>query len=396
MIQINNDTTFADCERLIERCLVPQPQDAELKLATNIHLVARPGGAVSLVQALITWARAYEAPRIITYAKAENDDHAIETLTQRIHGLVATMMASEVFSVDRTMSLKANAYSSVRRKVEAMDNERLSETAKGPAVDLVCVDHSSMGYLRPFYHDAEVESRLRGEGDFLDLTSRILNITVPEPHRAKVEYQDTRALAAILKELFSNTHDHARRDIDGKPYKKSVRGVHAAFHYVDPSRIDEVANGLPMLAAYLKQHISGWRGSYLQFVELSIFDSGPGLATKALRCPLAAIPLDKELDAVSSCFLKHVSSKARPTDGLGLYRTMGLLKARSGFMRLRTGRLSLYRAFAPDEPTPGKSELSPLDIQFADAASGERVPKEMAPAVGVVATILLPIGRARN
>ncbi|PCI41880.1 MAG: hypothetical protein COB46_02055 [Rhodospirillaceae bacterium] len=394
MIKINTDYSFADCEKLIELCGTSQSQNAELELATNIRLAQYPGGATSLAQALITWARRHESPRLVIYAGAKGGEATIRKFTDRLHGLVATMMASEVLATDRQTSVRKVAYSDARHRIENMNDGKLSETARGVGTSLICVDHSSMGYLRPLYHNAEVENRLRGESDFFDLTQKILNASVPQPHCKKITHQDTTAIAAILKELFSNTHDHARHDFNGRFYKKSVRGIHTVFHYVDPDRIDEVACGLPMLAAYLKQHINGWRGQHLQFLELSVFDSGPGLATRALQKPLVDLSLEEEISAVKRCFLKHVSSKERSTDGLGLYRTMGLLKNRLGYIRLRTGRLSLCKSFPPESGGSTETELLPEDLQLVDGTNGNDEPEEMPSVDGVVVTILLPIGRA--
>jgi hypothetical protein len=392
MIRIDNDLTFAGCEDFIERCQRSKTVSAELKLATNVNLTTRPAGAVSLAQALVTWARRHVRPTLVTYASAAEDLATIDNLTAELHGVAAAMMATEILAVDRSTSLKSNVYESVRRRVVTMNTAPVRQSSYGPSASLVCVDHSTLGYLNRFYHGPEVGNRLRGEGDFLDLTTDLLEACVPEPSRSRIDKDHVSALAAILKELFANTHDHARRDLDGKSLIRSVRGVHARLHQVDPARIAEFTEGLPTLTAYLTDRAALWRGRYLVLAEISVFDSGPGLAAKSLGRRDESISIQDEYDAVSRCFLKHVTSKARASDGLGLYRTLGLLKARSGFLRLRTGRLSLCRAFSPAGNPGGHETLDAGDLQLRDGMTGGAVPTRMPFAEGAVATILLPVG----
>lgn len=392
MIRIDNDLTFAGCERFIEQIQRSRSRTAELKLATNVNFSTRPAGAVSLAQAIVTWARRHVRPTLITYASAVDDLTAIDNLTAELHGVTAAMMATEILAMDGSTSIRPSIYESVRSRVVQMNAPGVDALRYGPSASLICVDHSTLGYLNRLYHGPEVGRRLRGEGDFLDLTIELLDACVPAPSRARIDNDHVSALAAILKELVSNTHDHARRDLEGKTFPKSVRGVHACLHRVERDRIAEFTDGLPTLGTYLEERAPLWHSRYLALVEISVFDSGPGLAARSLGRRDEHTSIADEYAAVNRCFLKHVTSKARSSDGLGLYRTLGLLKARSGFLRLRTGRLSLCRAFVPAPNQVLHQTLEPDDLQLRDGVTGGTMPTAMAYAEGAVATILLPVG----
>ncbi|MCK1699907.1 hypothetical protein IVA86_00240 [Bradyrhizobium sp. 146] len=300
------------------------------------------------------------------------------------------MMSSDVLAADGKTTIRREANEVVRHRIEAMSLARLKETAPGVAASLVCVDHSSMAYLEPFYG---AEHRLRSEGDFRNLTSRLLDASIPEASRRRIGSDDVTVIGTTLRELFGNTHDHARTDTDGRPWRKSVRGVFVSHYQIEVDRLQISTQGLEPLYLYMSAHRKLVKQKHIQFFEISVYDSGPGFAARRLGKKVdPETPIQDEYEAVTSCFLKHVSSKGKPTDGLGLYRVMGLLKRRRGFLRLRTGRLSLFRSFAPESSE--QPELSPADLTLRDVSTGVESPSIHAQAEGAAVSVILPVGRS--
>jgi hypothetical protein len=380
MFALNTQLSFSECEDLIANA--SRVSHAQLKIATEIRLSNQPAGAMSLVQAIVTWARKQPSPQLITYADSKDDDAAISNLSSKLHGLVGIMMASDVLSFDMSQSIRVQANQRVRDRVVAMDEGRLHETTKGIGVDLVCIDHSSKAYLGPLYHGPEVQGRLRSETDFQELVHKLIDVSVAEPQRQRISAYDRDSLAGILKELFSNTHEHARRDIDGQPFRKSVRGIHARHLYISSDNIAEQTKGFSSLKNYFELLSRSRQVKRLQLIELAIFDSGPGIAARYLGRNLDSVSMKEEFDAINSCFLKHITTKNRPSFGLGLYRTMSLLRSHNGFFHVRSGRQSLTTDFANVDRVSKEQEVE--WGREGTAALGE--------AAGTCITILLPVG----
>jgi hypothetical protein len=353
-----------------------------------------PLGAASLSQGIITWARAYPDSCLVPFIANVDDVGAATNFAESLHGFVATMMAAEIEGQNQ-QSLKALLYPLVRARVEAMNAGRLSETDKGLSASLISVDHSTFAYLRPLYHAPGLEHPFRSEAEYLQLVDKLLDASIPQIQRATVGKDTVSALAGMVRELFANTHEHARTNFDGTPWRRSVRGIHFRFHYVARGHPTAAARSLPSLRAYLADHGRHWQSdaANMTFVELSIFDSGPGLAPRVLGRPLGRISLSEEMSAVRMCFLKHVSSKQHPNAGLGLFRTLALLKQQNGYLRIRTGRLSLFKSFRPSDVGNFNEALTSADTNL-EPATVDTV-REFRPASGTLVSIIMPVGKPK-
>ncbi len=92
----------------------------------------------------------------------------------------------------------------------------------------------------------------------------------------------------------------------------------------------------------------------MRLVELSVFDTGPGLGlrwlsgAKGYTC-YADFDEDEELEAIQTCFEKHSTTKASQFSGLGLTMALMAMKRLNAFMTLRTGRVGLYQDFSVEK-----------------------------------------------
>ncbi len=90
-------------------------------------------------------------------------------------------------------------------------------------------------------------------------------------------------MAVCLRELFHNTHLHARKDANGVEYPKSVRGIVLAQRSLPRAQVEEFATAATALVPYLQKLQKRERTSTVKLIELSVFDSGPGLASRQCR-----------------------------------------------------------------------------------------------------------------
>ena len=113
------------------------------------------GGEAGLVQLAITWARIRENSVLVTHVKKDEDPAIqLESMSRRLFGFVAMLIANEIVDIPDGMalrdglipaplrSLRPIAYDYCRRVVEMMF-QPVSEFALGSKVFLVSVDHST-------------------------------------------------------------------------------------------------------------------------------------------------------------------------------------------------------------------------------------------------------------
>jgi hypothetical protein len=391
MLRIDSLATIVQTEALLDRLEMLGPSDnRDLVIANNLRL-SHCGGVAALIQFIVTWARSSpdECPTLRAY-DPRKETAALSNLINTLPGLVAVMMAKDVQRHGTGESLLQTCYGLARERVERMDEGPLSNTSKGVGIELLCADETSKRALQPFYHRAKDGSgAIRGEEEFIDLARSILDASVGMAKRHEMTQDDEKALGIVLRELFTNTHIHARSDEKGQRYRKSIRGIFAAHHLLNEKNAQDISGGYKPLEDYFSTVIERNKKSKLQMFELSVFDSGPGFAARLAGKTFGQHDnLDEEYEFVRRCFHRNVSTRTAVGGGIGLPRMLQRLKAHRGFLRLRTGRLSLFQAFGNVET----DELTSSDFDLADASLGAGRISRHAQTSGTVLTLLIPLG----
>ncbi len=214
-------------------------------------------------------------------------------------------------------------------------------------------------------------------------------------------------LTTILAETFKNTHDHARHELSGAALPVSVRAIFAR-HY-DVRTIQATFEGAKKPSPALrfahhflpdpKQKRQGGHASPPPrvggVIELSVLDSGPGMAAKWLKRS-EGVPVQEQLEATLACFAKGRTTTAMPGRGFGLAKVLQALRDLHGFISVRTNELHVFRQFALYG-----------DRAHVELADGQRIPEEklfdwqfdLKPSAtqrsavrGTVVSFLLPMG----
>ena len=232
--------------------------------------------------------------------------------------------------------------------------------------------------------DAEGLATLKHPESFMLVASKIRAVVVQqELPRTSTARFDT-ALGGALYELFRNTEDHARVDDAGDKLKRSLRGIQARRHGIAPSKLRELVAGSPPLADFCARLRPPRAGkSQVQLIEISVMDSGPGYAASITKRPFNSLSIEEEARAVRDCFLKHATGKEQSRSGLGLCNVVDILRDHGGFLRLRTGRQSLYADLSLERG----AAYGTLPQLHDWAAQGGALPR----AAGSLMTLLLPI-----
>ncbi|NKM70837.1 hypothetical protein [Rhizobium laguerreae] len=344
---------------------------------------ARPGGSVSGAQLAVTWARRNQPDATFRMNGDVDPNLAAKTLLKRTYGLIAASFADRIIGRDGSRDVTAAMLRLVSQRLNELYTGTFDEMIHGQSLPLISIDHLERDGPNPLlYHPRTGEVR----ADFQGLVKQAL-IRLVDRNRLRRDEINAELLASLFRELFSNTHLHARTDLDGSLYQRSARGIVFALRPVDIPH-EAFAAGLTTLREYIESMERLAARPRVEFLEVSVFDSGPGLAARALGAMIPdAMPISNEYALVHHCFLKSITTSADPAHGWGLPRVMLALKLAGGFMRLRTGRLSLCKWFPPGVT---EANVTRDDLRFGDINGGE--PKEHARVAGAVFTILIPVG----
>ncbi len=381
-MQLTSSMTLTAAENFLRN--VAAGKVGKLQIPTRAKHQAA-GGEVAFVQALYTWANSAHPAELMSYAEGPADVVQIDRLADRLYGLVAILVADTISSI-RGPNLTELLRRAALARLAILQSESPEGGSRGPQLEIVCIDHLAKSYPRAFYtQDEEGMRRVKKLPAFNQFASAVVKELVPTELSHSVPDGFAHALGGALHELFRNTEEHGRVNDRGDVPAKSVRGFHARRHSVTPDTVAVLAAEAKPLSDYVARLRPARAGNRdIQLIELSVFDTGPGMAPSLSGRPLASINPVEELDLVRQCFRENVSRKSLSSAGLGLPTVIDLLRERGGFLRLRTGRLGLFCDLGLEDQKPFGE---PPELR---AWSGPEV--ELAPVAGTLFTLMFPLG----
>ena len=376
---LDASATIAACERQLDAAVA----SAELRVPTRARFTSL-GGEISLAQLVVTWAQAHGRPHLGTYA-ADGADPQIGDLVRRLYGLTAAVCATKASGrtpgSDVTKELMAAALAQVAR----LQGDRPTEGTRGPSTEVVCVDHLGRGMPASLYRRTEDGGcLLRDRTDYRSLARRFIRDTLGDTYSKPLGTEVADAVGSLLYEVFRNTDDHALRDIAGNVLERSVRILRISHLSPGADELARTAADFRPLSDFCRTLNPEAGSKQVHMLEVSVLDSGPGFAQRWTGRPLADLGDGEEMRAVTECFSAG-SSKASRRFGEGLPHVVRLLGAHGGFIRLRTGRLSLFVDFRAEPALPGR----PFTLSRWQPPEGGRP----AAVAGTLVTMLVPLKR---
>ncbi|WP_157836521.1 hypothetical protein [Paracidovorax oryzae] len=325
------------------------------------------------------------AQRIITashFGLALADDN--EQSGMNLSGWGHSLPSAVAVLMPPPASITESAMKRARRKLqEQLLTKQLSWPDLASVRDsafLLCADHKPPEYGLPnqlyLQHKPDGLLPWAGVHELLDQLMGVVSpVVAPTWIGARSALRE--ALATIFSETFKNTHDHARENIDGSNLDPSVRAIYARY-YPMQAVLKDIAqsptDGITQAERYIRSFTPtvakpGVRAPEIPsvngFLELSVLDSGPGMAAKWLRRPVHDLDPRQQLEAVLQCFGKGRTTTTSPGRGFGLWKVLISLAGLRGFISIRTNSIHAFRQFGLTAAT-GQEEL----------AGGQRVPKE--------------------
>mgnify|MGYP006400832303 CR=1 FL=1 len=212
-----------------------------------------------------------------------------------------------------------------------------------------CYDHYSIekGLSTWLYSSG---SKFKETPSSLDFTiSKILKklTTIYKTKGARnLESKSIDSITKIIWELFKNTDEHARTDyLNEINLSPSSRVLYTKIQQSSKRNYINNSDHSALKKYYQDAIINEENNAF--FLEISIFDSGPGLAKRYLGENWTDnVSIDEEVNTIKKCLIKgqtSIMSIEGKEKGYGLDEVLQLLSEKRGFMKIRSGRAALYR-----------------------------------------------------
>lgn len=390
MIKFPTDLTIDSCEEFVAGLDESNRGDVlylPAELSNSLF-----GGVAAAIQAVNTWGRFSNSREMVLGGNSEDIQAYSEEIVNRPHKFNAAMLARKIFlsESDEDIRWDINAAAS-----DAIDNQ--ASCKHGQQRGALCwfsfVDHSTKGFDKNFYTISESEGPQPRQ---LPQIESVINSMVAKSISVmgaaqKLSNDDMKDLGRLFFELFLNTHEHGSR--------AEARSV-----WIKPGQRVIYSNGISLFDKALEKRTQNERGlsKYLQslrasdveksrFIEISIVDSGLGFYKRWCTDRKHEAPDDDlafEYSIIKKCFTARQTSSGMDDKGFGLPVVMDRLTKLRGFMKVRSGRLSLYRDFIFQPYTVGDG------CDFSDwvtGLSGGETLTELAQVSGVAITLLIPL-----
>lgn len=363
------------------------PESLDLSLPTSTR-EAHLGAVGSLIQFIVTWAKQIPTGHLLMHDKNQNKlGNHISNLSTTHHGLVGLLASRTVLSSDSAIDLSALAERAALLVLSSMRNSSVGYVT-GPELLLLSADATTLRLMPQLYHDTPGRhGSVRSHEEFVELAGAWLDrLATIYLRNARLPEDLKRNLGTILYELFKNTELWAKTEIDNHPVDRSVRGIRLELTTHRTLRIDT-------LAVQHQQYVSTMNAllGERDLLEIAVFDSGPGLASRSLgRTPDSSTSIYEEYTAVIECLRLHASTTAKTYRGIGLLEVMRALTRARGFLRIRTGRLALYRDFC------SSPLVSADDLYLYDWRARSQTLSDCGRAEGLLISMLIPIPEGRS
>ena len=353
--------------------------DMGIKWPANIKY-SSIGGDAAIIQLFLHWAKLSKSRRVFTRLN-NSDNKNIRDFARTPVGLAISMASNKFFAKNESTDITRKIENSRDYVLSHTNNRyRLDSELKGAVFAFFCADHASY-----FSDHLYVNGKPRSVDNYKELAEKLIKYYAAARLNPKIYTSHVENIGTILCELIENTHDHARENIEIVPHIRldvSVRGLITRKVNFRKVNFEIEADG----AAPLKNYFLNLKANTKNRTALyfSVFDMGPGYASKFLDKPLDEVSFDDEYKATVKCFLKNATTKSGIGYGAGLALTLESLQRLGGILILRTGRVSLYI-------NPEKYEQNNIkSIEKCISWHGGGLINEEPPVSGTAITFIVP------
>jgi hypothetical protein len=390
MITFPKSISIEACEKLLKD-INQGNSESDLLLPVDTAKYAF-GGLASAIQSAITWGRKSSSRKLLIRESKKSVAEQINEIINRPHKFTAAMFSKSI-SIQRANGdeLRNQVNLSAKNAIDEQARNRFGQH-HGSLCWFAFVDHSSKGFDRNFYIDgSEIKPEPRHPAQIQAIIHAMVEKSLLVTGGGKPpDSDDMDHLGRIFYELFLNTHEHGTRGCSRSEWlKPGIRLIYTNGISLTNEGVQGTLQGEPVLSNYLAAQDKDKK----RFIEISIIDSGLGYTGRWL----ADYPnpdfnenlaLNEEYEIFKKCFSFRQTSSFRDNKGHGLPVVMDRLTRLKGFIRIRSGRLALYRDFISN-PYESLDECEFTDWNTPETAITSLT--EMPLVNGVSITLLIPL-----
>ncbi|MBX2924764.1 MAG: hypothetical protein KF746_21360 [Chitinophagaceae bacterium] len=295
----------------------------------------------SYLQFLATWIRHKRSGKL--HLPVSTSEEAVKYLEDNEFVYPSIVLAWEKDIVNTNL---VNIKNELKMPSKSYFNKMDFFELRGTSVPIYCFDHdkSNRGLSRHLYRNYRelVNEEALGFNLFRAF-QKIGSLNLSVFRNSMRKHMD--AFNAIIHELFTNTHEHAKTNELGYNLYPNIRSIQLKFHRRQINKLIEEYDGFAGLVDYFNTGFKLNDQGELYLVEISILDSGPGLVKRYKGVTELNLDIREEVNIIKECLYRHnssVESLKGENKGIGLDRVLQTLDGK-GFIRIKTGRADVFR-----------------------------------------------------
>lgn len=389
VIKIKQAVTLEYIENLyIELSDANKNEEIDIRLPSKI-LQSDFSLLVSFLQFISTWLRKEKSGNLHLPLKSniEFEDYLNQEF---VYPVVVLCWEKSIFD-DNGKNIKNDLKKLSQDYYNKMEYLQLKSNESIP---IYCFDHdlSKRGYSRFLYElNKVVVSEEALDFNLYPVFEKIGNYFNREVFKKSIRpvIED---FAKITHELFLNTDEHARTDVNGHNLYPNIRSVYFKFHKRTLKNYKRDYKKNKGLLEYFNSKLALNDQSELYLFEISVIDSGPGLSKRFEGInSLSSLSLLEEVETIKKCLFKHNTSSTgihKKNKGLGLNRVLKTIDDK-GFLRIKTGRVDIFRDMRNERYLNAEQ---PKDISLYDWNNNSIEFTEHEEVEGTLISIIYPLG----
>jgi hypothetical protein len=340
MIKINSTISIPKIQNFYAELQASQEDEIDILLPKKIEKLDF-GLLFSYLQFLATWVRDNRSGKL--HLPVTNLEEAIQYMDNNEFVYPSIVLAWEKEIVNLSgQNIRNDLKIPSKEYFNRMDFFEL----KGTSVPIYCFDHdkSNRGLSRHLYKNFRelVDETVLGFNLFNAF--RKVGDFNKGSFRASVQgsYDD---FIAVIHELFTNTHEHAKTNELGYNLYPNIRAIQLKFHKKTINKFIEQFKDYKGLVHYFNSGFNTNDHSELYLFEISILDSGPGFVKRYKKINNYNLNIGEEIEIIRQCLYRHNTSTEGlkgEVKGIGLDRVLQTLDGK-GFVRIKTGRADVFR-----------------------------------------------------
>lgn len=344
-VSIGNNITYQEIESVYN--IINSAPKTDLYIPSNLAS-KQMGIYAELILLMITWNRLSTGKLYVNYDKNTADlEDKLDTMFRRYWNFIAASMGYQkgIFLSDNTEITKTIG-NIIRDRIDFLNKNE--SWRKGDTTFITAIQHSATPYPSAFYLS---NGTLKSKKEFIEISKNILvdvSTNYIRGTSTKLIEDNKQLIGEIIFELIENTHFWSQEKYNGSNYNTGVRGLLASVHRGNKETLLKNCKDDRPFIEYLTEVFKSYsQDENIYIMEISVFDSGSGLASKYLKKDITDFSsYDEIYNAIIDCLIKGNTSDSYSgyERGFGLYNIMKLLSEK-GFLKIRTNGLKLFRNF---------------------------------------------------